>query len=113
MRPARWSSIEASGGELLARLLRRAKSAACREHGSEVIGQPFVDPDEFAAHGLLKVGSGHACGAPILSIPGVRKFVREEVGGEQAAVRIDKRMLCDAIVAAFVMLLAQGTERCR
>src|SRR4030088_2056302 len=95
-------------GDLFSRLFWRAQTAARGKHGSQIVRQAFIDPQQFAAHGLLEIRSGQANRAAKLAIPGMSELVGEEIGCEKTTVGIGEGVLRDAVVAAFMVLLAQG-----
>ena len=72
--------VEVGGGvrEIFAPLFRIEQTASRREHFSEVVSEPFVDPEQLALHGSVVGGRSESGGTAILSIPGVHVFVREQ-----------------------------------
>src|SRR5579875_2349135 len=84
--------------------LRSPDAAAGSEHISEILGKAFIHPEQIPLHGLLVVGRVEPCGAPKLAIPGVSKFVRQEVAFEQTQIRIKKGAGIYAIITRLMML---------
>src|SRR5579863_4343797 len=101
--------VEFAGGvgQILAVERGGEQAAASGEHEAEIIGETFVNPQQVVLHGLLVVGGGEAGWAAILSVPGVRVFVRQQAGGKFARSVVDEGAFIHAAVVGFVMLEAE------
>src|SRR2546427_6104585 len=94
-------------GKLFALRMRRAQAAAGSEHVTQILRQPFIDPEQIAAHGLLIIGCSQAGRAAILSVPGMDKLVRKESREKSVAIRVEQRAFGRAVVARLVVLQAE------
>ena len=70
--------LSRDGGESLLVLVGGPDAAACGEHVAEVLGQPFVHPEEIALHRLLIVAGCEASGTAIFAVPTVRELMRQQ-----------------------------------
>src|SRR5579883_2683618 len=91
-------------GKICTVFLRSPNTTACSEHISEVLGKAFINPEQIPLHGLLIVSGVEPCGAPKFAIPGMSKFVRQEVAFEQTQIRIEKGAGIYAIITRLMML---------
>ena len=91
--------------QVFSRFSGRPQSATRREDRAQIRGEPFIHPQEFTFHRLLKIGSCQPHRAAELTVPGVREFVREESRLEKALAGVGERTLGNAVVAALVMFL--------
>ena len=66
--------------QVLTELLRRAQARPRRQNVAQIIGQPFIHPQQVAMHWLLIVGRGQSRRAAILAVPGMDKLMRQKVG---------------------------------
>src|SRR6266404_1608384 len=76
-------------GQILSRFGRRPQSATCREDRAQVGCEPFIHPQKFTFHRLLKIRSGQAFRTPVLSVPRMRELVGKKSRLEQTFVGID------------------------
>src|ERR1700722_3338692 len=78
--PARATGTEGGGdgGENIVILLGSPQAAAGSEHGTKIIREAFVNPEQIGFHGNFVIRSGQVRGTPEFSIPGVHEFVSEQ-----------------------------------
>src|SRR5271170_911929 len=93
------------GGERLPKQIERRDSGASGENQSVILRQALVNPEKIALHWRLVIGRGETNWAAIFAVPGMREFVRKQVGGFKGG-RIGEEIFFGAIVAGFVMLHA-------
>ena len=104
--------VEFGGGasQSFAILLGRPQSAAGRKQGAKIFREAFVHPQQIADHGFLIVGRGEARGTAILAVPGVREFVRHQVGEHEIEIGIEQRASGGRAIVRFVMLQAVASD---
>ena len=78
-------------GQRFAIVLGRPEAAARRQHLAQIVGEPFVDPQQVALHrrvvAAVASAGDQAGGAPVLAVPGMDELVRQQVAAGLAAVR--------------------------
>src|SRR5207342_2337426 len=86
------------------------ESGARGEQLSVIVREAFVDPKQVASHRFLVAAVDETARTPRLSVPRMKKLVRQEVTASLRRVIVHERILGDSIVRAFVMLDAERAE---
>src|SRR2546426_8963925 len=70
--------VSARPGKRFALRIGCTQAAAGSEQVTQILRQPFIDPEQIAAHGLLIIGCSQAGRAAKLSVPGWENPVGKE-----------------------------------
>src|SRR5262249_25615663 len=69
-----------------------------------------IDPQEIALHWLLVISCGQTVRTPVLSIPGMHKFMWKQRSAYRLRIGIDQEIFSGLIVTGFVMLQTEMSD---
>ena len=84
---------EAVFGKPIAKLFGRQFSVTPGEDFAEIRSQTLIHPQQISLHGFLVIGSREIGWTPVLSIPGMYEFVRQQARAQKTRIWVDKGAL--------------------
>src|SRR5262245_25683601 len=86
------------------KIIGSPETAARRQHFAEILCQPFVNPQQIAAHRLFKIRCRQASRTAILPIPRMSVFMAHQLREVEQFELIAECLFANSVFARFVML---------